>query len=176
MPFLSFLARVTSLLAVLWLATLCAARIDEPYFDVGPGPYREIRKEVEGIHRRNLEERAANKGKQGNLGNSTILEKFRINPETGEKQKCGGVYLCDQERFRGNCYWGCYPEFEQIYPHGWWVVRIVSFGPDPGVKGYLSGGECTIVGPYDKIGYPGKTLDPALRERIGCFYVAYHSI
>lgn len=197
------IAKISSILVFFWLEALAGAQMTDPVIRIGPGSYENITAEVKRLKLHELgPQRLRRHMPPKKLGKDKWkYEKTRINADN-KFEICCGVFVCDKSGFKGNCYWDCYPEYHEIYPNGWWVKNIVSFGPDPGVKAYLSqfvlilssllsfrlvlalcsvamfadlktSGECAIRGPFDKIEYPGKDLGKGLQKDLGCFYVAY---
>ncbi|KAF6807966.1 hypothetical protein CPLU01_15734 [Colletotrichum plurivorum] len=167
-------AKISSILVFFWLAAIASAHMTEAVVRIGPGSYENITAEVKRLKLHELgPQRLRREMPRKKVGKEKWkFEKTKINANN-KFETCCGVFVCDTAGFKGNCYWECYPEDHEIYPNGWWVKNVVSFGPDPGVKAYLSHGECTIRGPFDKIEYPGKDLGKGLRNDLGCFYVAY---
>lgn len=133
-------AKLSTILVFFCLAAITSAQVTGPLVRIGPGSYDNITAEVKGLNLHDLQRRT----KSSEPSRTQRMEKERNRMErtrvnAGNKtEKCCGVYVCDQEGFKGNCYWECYPEYHEIYPNGWWVKNVVSFGPDPDVKAYLS--------------------------------------
>ncbi|GKT44822.1 uncharacterized protein ColSpa_05003 [Colletotrichum spaethianum] len=146
--------RFSSLLALISAAVVAAVPSPIPedaksYVLAGPLPYGELKTEVAKV-KSDGEPNAAR----------------RLN-----KRICEGVYMCEDQDFSGDCYYGCYPLSKSIYPDSYWVSRISSVGPDNGgVCDFYKGTTCNVlITTWQAYKYPGGNLKAAINDNMGCF-------
>ncbi|KAF8457910.1 hypothetical protein BDZ91DRAFT_767126 [Kalaharituber pfeilii] len=86
-----------------------------------------------------------------------------------KRAELGGVYMCEDINFGGQCIYGQYALGNNHHPNDYWRTRTSSVGPDNGIH---DNDNCGNLGGFTQIWYryPGGNLFGAVHDNLRCFW------